>query len=101
MNPRDDGVIQVKQARTTMPLGSRSCGESSKRWLMNPANSILSGAPRAVVGTAADLIYKVGCSVLGPDRLPTAKDNAWAAVCADRERARERAEVERILGARL
>jgi hypothetical protein len=57
----------------------------------------LSAAPRAVVATAADLIYRVGCSVLGPEKLPTAKDNAWSAVCADRERARERAEVEEIL----
>lgn len=57
----------------------------------------LSAAPRAVVATAADLIYKVGCSVLGAEKLPTAKSNAWAAVCADRERAREREEVERLL----
>ena len=43
----------------------------------------LSAAPRAVVGTAADLIYKVGLSMLGADRVPTAKANAWAAVCAE------------------
>lgn len=52
-------------------------------------------APRMVVGTAADLIFRVGRSVLGPDRMPTAQANAWAAVCADRERARVRAEVAR------
>ena len=57
----------------------------------------LSTAPRVVVATAADLIYRVGCSVVGAEKLPTAKSNAWAAVCADRERARERAEVEQIL----
>lgn len=57
----------------------------------------LSAAPRTLVSTAAGLIYRVGCSVLGPDKLPTAQSNAWAAVCADRERARERAEVERLL----
>jgi hypothetical protein len=61
----------------------------------------LSAAPRAVVGTAAGLIYRVGCSVLGPEKLPTAKSNAWAAVCADRERAREREEVARIVSAIL
>jgi hypothetical protein len=43
-----------------------------------------------VVGTAADLIFKVGCSVLGADRVPTARANAWAAICADRERAKLR-----------
>lgn len=57
----------------------------------------LSAAPRAVVGTAAELIYKVGLSVLGAERVPTAKDNAWAAVCADQERARIREENARIL----
>lgn len=57
----------------------------------------LTVGPRAVVATAADLLYRVGCSVLGADKLPTAKSNAWAAVCADRERARERDEVEQLL----
>jgi hypothetical protein len=62
----------------------------------------LVAAPRVVVGTAAELIYRVGRSVLGAERLPTAKSNAWAAVCADRERAREREEVERLVsGIRL
>jgi len=61
----------------------------------------LSAAPRAVVASAADLIYKVGCSVVGAEKMPTAKANAWAAVCADRERAREREEVARLIaGAR-
>ena len=64
---------------------------------MKPTIIDLSAAPRAVVGTAADLIYRVGCSVLGAEKLPTAKSNAWEAVCADRERAREREEVEQLL----
>ena len=64
---------------------------------MKPTSMDLSAAPRAVVGTAAGLIYRVGRSVLGPEKLPTAKANAWAAVCADRERAREREEVSRLL----
>ena len=59
----------------------------------------LTVGPRAVVATAAEVLYRVGCSVLGADKLPTAKSNAWAAVCADRERARERDEVERLLAA--
>jgi hypothetical protein len=61
----------------------------------------LSAAPRAVVATAADLIYRVGCSVIGPEKVPTAKANAWAAVCEDRERAREREEVARLIGRRF
>jgi hypothetical protein len=64
---------------------------------MSSTSIDLSAAPRAVVATAADLIYRVGCSVVGAEKVPTAKANAWAAVCADRERAAERAEVERLL----
>ncbi|GGM74121.1 hypothetical protein GCM10007977_089570 [Dactylosporangium sucinum] len=56
----------------------------------------LSAGPRAVVGTAAEIIFKVGRTVLGADRVPTAKSNAWAAVCADQERARIREENARI-----
>jgi len=62
-------------------------------------NTDLSAAPRAVVATAADLIYRVGCSVVGSEKVPTAKANAWAAVCADRERAKEREEVARLIAA--
>jgi hypothetical protein len=50
-----------------------------------------------VIGATAGLIYRVGRSVLGASRLPTAQGNAWAAVCADRQRAEERAELERWL----
>jgi hypothetical protein len=53
-----------------------------------------------VVSTAAELIFRVGRSVLGAERVPTAKANAWAAVCADQERARIREENARILLAR-
>ncbi|HLL67264.1 MAG TPA: hypothetical protein VK453_16385 [Micromonosporaceae bacterium] len=57
----------------------------------------ITAAPRAVISTAADLLFLVGRSVLGPERVPTAKANAWAAVCEDRERARVRDEVQRAL----
>lgn len=57
----------------------------------------VTAAPRVVVGTAADLLFRVGRSVLGPDRVPTAQANARAAVAADRQRAREREEIERWL----
>lgn len=57
----------------------------------------ITAAPRAVLSTAADLLFIVGRSVLGEGRMTTARDNAWQAVCADRERARKRAEVQRIL----
>ena len=57
----------------------------------------LSAGPRAVVATAAELIYRVGVSMVGAEKLPTARANAWAAVCADRERALEREEVARLI----
>ena len=60
----------------------------------------LSAGPRAVVSTAAELIWRVGVSMVGAEKIPTAKSNAWAAVCADRERAAEREEVARLIAAR-
>jgi hypothetical protein len=53
----------------------------------------ITAAPRAVLRESVRLLYRV----LGEDRLGTARANAWAAVCADRERAVERAELTRIL----
>jgi hypothetical protein len=57
----------------------------------------ITAAPRAVIGATAGLLFRVGRSVLGEGRLPTAQANAWAAVCADRQRAQERAELQRWL----
>ncbi|HEX6869839.1 MAG TPA: hypothetical protein VF163_01965 [Micromonosporaceae bacterium] len=53
----------------------------------------ITAAPRAVLRESVRLLYRV----IGEERLGTARGNAWAAVCADRERARERAEVNRLL----
>jgi hypothetical protein len=64
--------------------------------MTSPTRVDLSAGPRAVVSTAAGLLYKVSLSVLGAERVPTARANAWAAVCADRERAKVRAELEAV-----
>jgi hypothetical protein len=53
----------------------------------------LTAAPRAVLRESVRILYRV----LGEERLGTASANAWAAVCADRERARDRAEMARLL----
>jgi hypothetical protein len=53
----------------------------------------LTAAPRAVLSASVRLLYRV----LGEQRLGTARGNAWAAVCADRERAQARADVQRLL----
>jgi hypothetical protein len=55
----------------------------------------LTAAPRAVLRESVRLLYRV----LGEDRLGSASGNAWSAVCADRQRARDRAEVVRMLAA--
>lgn len=57
----------------------------------------VTAAPRAVISRAAEVLFVVGRSVLGSHRVPTARGNAWQAVCADQERARVRAEVQRVL----
>jgi hypothetical protein len=56
----------------------------------------LTAAPRAVLRESVRLLYRV----MGEQRLGTARGNAWAAVCADRQRARERAEWDQILVSR-
>lgn len=53
----------------------------------------LTAAPRAVLRESVRLLNRV----LGEDRLGSAQANAWAAICVDRERARERAEVARLI----
>jgi hypothetical protein len=61
-----------------------------------PAHSVdLTAAPRAILRESVRLLYRV----FGEKRLRTAQGNAWAALCADRERASQRAEVNRLLAA--
>jgi hypothetical protein len=52
----------------------------------------ITAAPRAVLRESVRLLYRV----LGEDRLRTARGNAWEAVCADRENARGRVELDRL-----
>ena len=63
---------------------------------MTSPNTIdLTAAPRALLSVSVRLLYRV----LGEQRLRTAQGNAWEAVCADRRRAAERADVQRMLAA--
>jgi hypothetical protein len=57
-----------------------------------PASFDVTAAPRAVLRESVRLLYRV----LGEERLRTARGNAWEAICADRENARGRAELERL-----
>ncbi|GAB7047312.1 hypothetical protein [Catenuloplanes indicus] len=54
---------------------------------------------RTVCSVAADLAQNVERAVVGPARVRTASGNAWEAVCADRDRARQRDEMRRRLAA--
>ncbi len=51
----------------------------------------ITAAPRAVITLASELVNRF----FGGQ--PSARDNAWQAVCADRERAAERAELASVL----
>ena len=50
----------------------------------------ITAAPRAVITLASGLVTRMF-------EFPTARDNAWQSVLADRERAARRAELESVL----
>ena len=60
-----------------------------------PATIDLTAAPRALLRESVRLLYRV----LGEHRIGSGRANAWAAICADREAARGRAEMIRLLDA--
>lgn len=70
-----------------------AAGEPKIEAAPRPTGFDITAAPRAILRESIRLIY----SVLGEERLGTAQANAWASVCADRERARNRAEITRLL----
>ncbi|MEV7229284.1 MULTISPECIES: hypothetical protein [Polymorphospora] len=53
--------------------------------------------PRAVLSIATGVVDTVERAVVGEARIRTARGNAWAAICADRERANQRAEIQRLV----
>jgi hypothetical protein len=56
-------------------------------------------ASRAVVSVAAELFAGVQRAVVGPDKVRTARDNAWAATLEDRARHEAREELSREVAA--
>ncbi|MGC4805837.1 hypothetical protein [Micromonospora sp. DT233] len=52
---------------------------------------------RTVASLAVEVVHVVERAVVGDDRIRTARGNAWEAVCADRARADQRAELERLV----
>jgi hypothetical protein len=53
--------------------------------------------PRMVLSVATGMMFSVGRAVVGDSRVRTARRNAWEAVCADRARARHRAETRQLV----
>ncbi|MEV0717691.1 hypothetical protein [Asanoa sp. NPDC050611] len=51
--------------------------------------------PRAVLSAAFGVIDTAQRVVVGGDKVRTARGNAWEAICADRARADQRAEVRK------
>jgi hypothetical protein len=64
----------------------------------DPAAALsLTNATRTLFSVAAGVAYAVERAVVGEARVRTARRNAWEAVCADRDRARHRAEMGELV----
>ncbi|MEU5939763.1 hypothetical protein ABZ807_11295 [Micromonospora sp. NPDC047548] len=52
---------------------------------------------RTVASLAVGVVHTLERAVVGEGRIRTARGNAWEAVCADRARADQRAELDRLV----
>ncbi|MEU6075200.1 hypothetical protein [Micromonospora sp. NPDC047074] len=52
---------------------------------------------RTVASLAVGVVHTLERAVIGEARMRTARGNAWEAVCADRARADQRAEIDRLV----
>ncbi|MFD2763155.1 hypothetical protein [Micromonospora eburnea] len=52
---------------------------------------------RTVASLAVGVVHTVERAVIGDSRMRTARGNAWEAVCADRARAAQRRELDRLV----
>ncbi|MDM4719934.1 hypothetical protein QTQ03_10215 [Micromonospora sp. WMMA1363] len=52
---------------------------------------------RTVASLAVGVVHTLERAVIGEGRTRTARGNAWEAVCADRARANQRAELDRLV----
>ncbi|MBY8872725.1 hypothetical protein K7640_12860 [Micromonospora sp. PLK6-60] len=52
---------------------------------------------RTVASLAVGVVHTLERAVVGESRMRTARGNAWEAVCADRARADQRAELDRLV----
>ncbi|MGW0432670.1 hypothetical protein ACWDV4_09010 [Micromonospora sp. NPDC003197] len=59
----------------------------------------LAAISRAVTAVAIGVAHTIERAMAGDTAGRTARDNAWAAICADRDRAQQREEVRRMVAA--
>ncbi|MDG4796609.1 hypothetical protein [Micromonospora sp. WMMD1082] len=52
---------------------------------------------RTVASLAVGVVHTLERAMVGPARMRTARGNAWEAICADRARADQRAELDRLV----
>ncbi|MEU9508120.1 hypothetical protein AB0D32_17795 [Micromonospora sp. NPDC048170] len=52
---------------------------------------------RTVASLAVGVVHTLERAVVGEARMRTARGNAWEAVCADRARAEQRADLDRLV----
>ena len=65
---------------------------------VEPHQSIgLTTISRTVASLAVGVVHTVERAVVGEARMRTARGNAWEAVCADRARAEQRADLDRLV----
>ncbi|MEH0972954.1 hypothetical protein V6U77_17685 [Micromonospora sp. CPCC 205546] len=65
---------------------------------VEPHQSIgLTTVSRTVASLAVGVVHTLERAVVGESRMRTARGNAWEAVCADRARAEQRAELDRLV----
>lgn len=64
---------------------------------MSTESNGLTTISRTVASLAAGVVHTLERAVVGEAQIRTARGNAWEAVCADRARADQRAELDRIV----
>ncbi|MER7419233.1 hypothetical protein ABT346_21030 [Micromonospora peucetia] len=57
----------------------------------------LTTVSRTVASLAVGVVHTLERAVVGEARMRTARGNAWEAVCADRARAEQRADLDRLV----
>ena len=62
-----------------------------------PSSIGLTTISRTVASLAVGVVHTLERAVVGDARMRTARGNAWEAVCADRARAEQRRELDRLV----